>query len=70
MVGFITSVGANLGLILGSFWPSLMVPAKHVHLMYPLTSKLSYILQETGYLHLQATKPDTVGKLLNPTGRM
>lgn len=32
--------------------------------MYPLISKLLALLGESGYLHLQATKPDTLGKTI------
>ena len=38
-----------------------MMPADKVHLTYPLSSRFMSIIQETGYLHLQATKPDTIG---------
>lgn len=38
--------------------------------MFPLSSQFSFLLQETGYFHLQATKPDTIGIALsnNPIG--
>ena len=62
MLASITPMG-NIGLGLGSLWPSLLMPADKVHLVYPLGSKLIHVLQETGYLHLQATKPDTIGLL-------
>ena len=52
--------GANIGLMLGSLWPSLLMPADKVHLVYPLSTRFIHIIQETGYFHLQATKPDTV----------
>ena len=55
------NVGSQIGLGLGSLWPSLLMPADKTHLAYPLGSKFIHILQETGYLHLQATKPDTIG---------
>ena len=29
---------------------------------YPWTKHFFFVLQESGYFHLQATKPDTVGK--------
>lgn len=35
--------------------------ADQIDLMFPLTEKFAFILQETGYFHLQATKPDTIG---------
>lgn len=59
----VNTIGSNLGLMLSSLWPSLLMPADKVPLTYPLSSRFMHIVQETGYLHLQATKPDTVGKL-------
>ncbi|XP_012218175.1 juvenile hormone epoxide hydrolase 1 [Linepithema humile] len=47
--------------LLGAFIPSLVVESEHYSKMYPLGSHLSYILEESGYMHLQATKPDTIG---------
>ncbi len=57
----VPTIGANIGLMLGSLWPSMLMPADKVHLVYPLGAKFIHIIQETGYLHLQATKPDTIG---------
>ena len=62
MVPMVASGTANLKLILGSLWPSMLMPSDKVHLVYPLLPKYAYILQETGYAHLQATKPDTIGE--------
>ncbi|XP_013138406.1 PREDICTED: juvenile hormone epoxide hydrolase-like [Papilio polytes] len=47
--------------ILGSFFPSLVVESHLASRMYPLSSLFSYLLEETGYAHIQGTKPDTVG---------
>ncbi|XP_060807877.1 juvenile hormone epoxide hydrolase [Amyelois transitella] len=52
-------------LILGSFMPSLVVEPSLADRMYPLSKIFSFMLEESGYLHLQATKPDTVGTALN-----
>lgn len=57
----VSTIGSNVGLMLGSLWPSLLMPADKVHLTYPLSSRFLHIIQETGYFHIQATKPDTVG---------
>lgn len=36
---------------------------KDIELLYPYKEKVFYsIMRESGYLHIQATKPDTVGK--------
>jgi juvenile hormone epoxide hydrolase len=53
---------SNIKLFLYSFYPTLLVKKEHVQKIYPLSSKFAGTLLESGYLHLQATKPDTVGK--------
>lgn len=36
---------------------------KDVELMYPFKEKIFYsLMRESGYMHIQATKPDTVGE--------
>lgn len=36
---------------------------RDIELLYPFKEKIFYsIMRESGYLHIQATKPDTVGK--------
>ncbi|CAH2047077.1 unnamed protein product, partial [Iphiclides podalirius] len=59
-----------LKIVLGSMVPTLAVDARHVHRIYPLTKLFSYIMRESGYFHIQATKPDTIGVGLtdSPTG--
>ncbi|XP_074031164.1 juvenile hormone epoxide hydrolase 1 [Leptinotarsa decemlineata] len=61
---------SNLKLFLYSFYPSAIIDEKLQHLVYPMTDKWTYIILETGYLHLQATKPDTIGVALrdSPVG--
>ena len=56
---------ASLKAFIGSFFPSLVIEKEHQHLLYPLSEKLETLLRETGYLHLQATKPDTLGSAFN-----
>ncbi|CAH1366801.1 hypothetical protein MTP99_008088 [Tenebrio molitor] len=56
---------SNIKLFLYSFYPTLLVKKEHVHKIYPLSSKFAGTLLELGYLHLQATKLDTVGVALN-----
>lgn len=58
--------------IFASFWPSLIVNSEQSHKMYPVGKIFSHLLEETGYLHIQATKPDTVGTALNdsPLGKV
>ncbi|CAG9854978.1 unnamed protein product [Phyllotreta striolata] len=57
-------------LVLFSAFPSLILDGKYEHLVYPLVDKVEFFVQESGYLHLQATKPDTIGIALrdNPIG--
>ena len=36
---------------------------RDVELMFPLKEKILYsIMRESGYMHIQSTKPDTVGE--------
>ncbi|KAI8505997.1 epoxide hydrolase [Branchiostoma belcheri] len=54
-------------IMVGSVFPSLVgvKPEEHDR-VYPYGSKvLMGLLRETGYMHIQATKPDTVGFALN-----
>ncbi|XP_053620263.1 juvenile hormone epoxide hydrolase-like isoform X2 [Plodia interpunctella] len=57
--------GNMLKHILGSFMPSLVVESNLMDRMYPLSKYFSFLLEEMGYMHLQATKPDTVGTSIN-----
>lgn len=51
-------------LILSSIYPDLFVDNElFKRRLYPLSNHFSYLLEESGYLHLQATKPDTIGKI-------
>lgn len=51
-------------LVLGTYWPSLVVSSETEKLnTYPLSNVLSNFLEESGYMHLQMTKPDTAGML-------
>lgn len=48
--------------ILGAVWPSLVVEKEYENRLYPLKDRLEFYLTESGYMHMQGTKPDTVGK--------
>lgn len=51
-------------LILGSYWPSLSISSDlEESRTYPLSELLMSFLEESGYMHMQMTKPDTVGTL-------
>ncbi|CAB3226255.1 unnamed protein product [Arctia plantaginis] len=64
-----TTTGSLLEFI-GALYPPLIVDADLADRMYPLKKKYSELLEETGYMHLQASKPDTVGVALtdSPAG--
>ncbi|XP_072946312.1 juvenile hormone epoxide hydrolase-like [Epargyreus clarus] len=55
---------------LGALWPSLIVEPELQGRMYPLSNHFMYLVEESGYAHLQATKPDTIGIALtdSPAG--
>lgn len=61
---------ATFKMFIASFYPSYFIEKKYVSWYFPFGPKFSDLLQETGYLHLQATKPDTIGAALsgNPVG--
>lgn len=52
---------ATLYVIMGSLWPSLVEVPELQSRLYPLKSHMSRLIEESGYMHIQATKPDTVG---------
>ncbi|KAG8534999.1 hypothetical protein GDO81_029684, partial [Engystomops pustulosus] len=56
-----------LCLLVGRYFPWLVgLTREDVRRLFPYFEKSVYaILRETGYLHIQATKPDTVGAALN-----
>ncbi|RVE45004.1 hypothetical protein evm_010322 [Chilo suppressalis] len=58
--------------LLGSIYPPLVVDRQLTDRMYPQSEVYSFMLEESGYMHIQATKPDTVGISLldSPSGLM
>ncbi|KAJ2950976.1 hypothetical protein O0L34_g5353 [Tuta absoluta] len=54
-------------LLLSALVPFLF---EHSERVFPLPKTLAYLVRETGYFHLQATKPDTIGVALtdSPAG--
>ncbi|KAK2586580.1 hypothetical protein KPH14_011459 [Odynerus spinipes] len=48
-----------------SFFPSLIVSDENYHLMYPLFYHIMKKIEHGGYLHIQSTKPDTIGVALS-----
>ncbi|XP_067629946.1 juvenile hormone epoxide hydrolase 1-like [Eurosta solidaginis] len=53
-----------------ALFPNFFLNAEQRDFFRTFSEENSYILEETGYLHLQATKPDTIGAALtdNPIG--
>lgn len=53
-----------------SFMPTVFYPKIEANKLFPMKKMFVDLLTETGYLHLQATKPDTVGFALtdSPVG--
>ncbi|XP_015125675.1 juvenile hormone epoxide hydrolase 1 [Diachasma alloeum] len=51
--------------LLGSYFPSLVIEPEHASKFYPMSKHWSRTIEESGYFHIQATKPDTVGVGLN-----
>jgi microsomal epoxide hydrolase len=47
--------------LVGLLLPSLVLNPSDYYKVYPVGDKISLMLQESGYFHIQATKPDTVG---------
>lgn len=60
--------------LLAQYFPSLFFSAetrdRDYAKLFPLKDRIFYLLQESGYMHIQATKPDTVGAALvdSPVG--
>ncbi|XP_072946430.1 juvenile hormone epoxide hydrolase-like [Epargyreus clarus] len=56
--------------LLGSIYPPLVVKPELADRMYPLSKTYGTLLEESGYFHMQSTKPDTLGIALgdSPVG--
>mgnify|MGYP005984319255 CR=1 FL=1 len=53
---------AVLKTLVGAVYPTWFTRQDHVERVYPLTHYFSFKLEESGYFHVQTTKPDTLGK--------
>ncbi|XP_037037452.1 juvenile hormone epoxide hydrolase 2-like [Bradysia coprophila] len=69
MMSIRTPLG-TLKTIIAAYFPSLFMEAEYVSWMNPFSRTFWFLLEESGYFHLQATKPDTIGIALsgNPAG--
>ncbi|CAF4801369.1 unnamed protein product [Pieris macdunnoughi] len=56
---------SNVKYIIGSLFPNLIMDEKYINRIYPIRKLFDYVLRESGYFHLQATKPDTIGVALS-----
>jgi juvenile hormone epoxide hydrolase len=61
----VDSPKAHFLTLIGAYIPYFVVDNEHYSRMYPLSHKYSRLLEESGYMHIQATKPDTVGTALS-----
>lgn len=59
------SMASTVKSFIVGIYPSLFIPSEYVDFFYPASQKFSYLLEEMGYMHLQATKPDTIGKFMH-----
>ncbi|OAD56030.1 Juvenile hormone epoxide hydrolase 1 [Eufriesea mexicana] len=48
----------------GTYFPFIVGVNEHYSRFFPLSTVLSNLIQESGYFHIQATKPDTIGAAL------
>ncbi|XP_055642252.1 juvenile hormone epoxide hydrolase 1-like [Toxorhynchites rutilus septentrionalis] len=55
---------------IASYAPSMFIDEKYIDFYSSFTDTFKYLIHETGYMHIQATKPDTIGTTLmgNPIG--
>uniref|UniRef100_U5EUG0 Epoxide hydrolase n=1 Tax=Corethrella appendiculata TaxID=1370023 RepID=U5EUG0_9DIPT len=52
---------------IASFFPSYFVDEKFIDFYFPMKQRFIQIIEESGYMHIQATKPDTIGTVLSDT---
>lgn len=55
------SPASTLKAMIAKMYPSAFFPEEHADFFYPMGEKFSYLIEESGYFHIQATKPDTIG---------
>lgn len=59
----VNNARAHLKMMISSLLPSFFVEEQLVDNLFPLYDRLMFVLEETGYMHIQGTKPDTLGKI-------
>lgn len=56
---------SQIKILIGNWFPSVVLDKiDKKEKIYPLSSFYSFLIEETGYTHLQSTKPDTIGEYL------
>nr|ALD49737.1 Juvenile hormone epoxide hydrolase protein [Nilaparvata lugens] len=67
---FVNSPLEKLKKMVASIYPSLFIEEKFISKVYPAKEHFFELMLESGYFHLQATKPDTIGTALtdSPAG--
>ncbi len=63
----ISNMRLTLHQVAAGYFPSLFLNDQDRKYFRPMSEDFALTLQETGYLHIQATKPDTVGELIKYT---
>jgi juvenile hormone epoxide hydrolase len=53
--------------VIASFYPSYFIEEKYVDYYYPILPRFKDLVVESGYMHIQATKPETIGTALSDT---
>lgn len=56
------SEGSAIKGFIASFMPQFFIPEEFESFVFPLGEKFKSTIEESGYFHIQATKPDTIGK--------
>lgn len=61
---------SSFKLFIASFFPTYFATPEQIPFHFPVAPKLAYLIEESGYMHIQSTKPDTIGTALteNPVG--
>lgn len=54
---------AHVKSMIAGMFPSYFVPPEHHKYLKPFGEMFKFLMAESGYAHIQGTKPDTVGKL-------
>jgi len=55
---------ATFYLLVSSLYPPFFMEKQVADTLFPLSDLFTNLILEMGYMHLQATKPDTIGKFL------